>query len=123
MCTNTWLFVTGVFHITPPSMRHKSICAKDVFVTSSGHEWNSWRYLYQNNLHCTTPSTRSKYLSVRVEKHGVIRRGLIDVVHTQYSLKKIITGTGYHKVGATCIENFMVTILRYAMWGVMLANL
>ena len=62
-------------------------------------------------------------LSVRVEKHGVIRRGLIDVVHTQYSLKKNNTGTGYHKVGATCIENFMVTILRYAMWGVMLANL
>ena len=97
-------------------MRHKSICAKDIFVTSSGHEWNSWRYLYQNNLHCTTPSTRSKYLSVRVEKHGVIRRGLIDVVHTQYSLKKN-GGTGLSQVVAKVLGNFMVMIAWHAILG------
>ena len=116
MCTNTGLFVTGVFHITSPSMRHKSICAKDVFVTSSGHEWNSWRYLYQNNLYCTTPSTRSECLSVRVEKHGVIRRGLIDVVHTQYSLKKN-GGTGLSQVAAKVLGNFMVMIAWHAILG------
>ena len=116
MCSNAWLFDTGVFHITPPSMRHKSICAKDVFVTSSGHEWNSWRYLYQNNLYCTTPSTRSECLSVRVEKHGVIRRGLIDVVHTQYSLKKN-GGTGLSQVVAKVLGNFMVMIAWHAILG------
>ena len=55
-------------------------------------------------------------LSVRVEKHGVIRRGLIDVVHTQYSLKKN-GGTGLSHVVAKVLGNFIVMIAWHAILG------
>ena len=56
-------------------------------------------------------------MSVRVEKHGVIRRGLIDVVHTQYSLKKKFGGTGLSQVVANVLGNFMVMIAWHAILG------